>query len=217
MFKKNVKGYGDFGAHVKTCEVLLKAEPLLLECEQVEELQSKKYGVNVVMLAPPEFHERYESFEKTIAEQVLNGSLPKQESLDQDTTELDVVMSERDDELLDLVAEETLTKESDPNEGKTEQAQCVPRARSLPNQKKAKISKRTSLPCKSSRWNTNESLTHEQKAWINQEAHRGTTQNAKGTIWKCSQCGKKLSSSWVLRKHLRDVHIITRIKTEKVR
>lgn len=181
-----------------------------MECEQVDELQCKKYGVNVVMLAAPEFHEKYEVYEKTIAEQVLIGSLPKEEAFDGDTTELDEAMSEegQEDELLHLVAEESLTQAYDE---KIPQKRCDPPATSPTTEKKAK---RTSLPSKSHRWNTNESLTPLQKAWINKEAHKGTTQNAKGTFWKCSQCDKKLSSSWVLRKHLRDVHILSRIKTE---
>lgn len=78
------------------------------------------------------------------------------------------------------------------------------------------VDQKTKRNSSSSRWNTNESLTPQQKDWINKQALKGTTQDAEGTHWSCTQCSKGFCSSWVLRKHLRDVHVINPFKNEKV-
>lgn len=232
-------------------------EPLLADCEHLEDVQSKKYGVNIVMLAPADFHDRFEAYEKTcMLEPALSGSLPKQEAIDTDPIEPEQTMSEGgpEDEVLHLVDEESLKRQtakfndspeqtvqspspikspkiekkktkrnslpvqsrdldtSDTPQQKRRKVQQTPPASSPKSEKKAK---RTSLSSESRRWNTNESLTPEQKDWINQQATIGTTQDAEGTHWRCSQCSKGFCSSWVLRKHLRDVHIINRIKSER--
>lgn len=65
---------------------------------------------------------------------------------------------------------------------------------------------------KKSLWNTNSELTEEQKEWIRKEVLKSeTTICEKGTqknVWKCSQCSSTVKNSWILRKHLRDVHLL---------
>lgn len=64
----------------------------------------------------------------------------------------------------------------------------------------------------SNNWNTNSNLTEEQKVWIQENALKGRVRDGTATAWKCSICGSALSSAVVLRKHLRDVHIINPAK-----
>lgn len=256
VFKKNIKGYSDFTAHVKVCDVLLKMEPLLSDCEQLEDLEFKKYNMNVVVLALPDFHEKFEAFETANSEPALNSSLPKQEALDTEPIVLVQTMSEGGprDEQLHLEPEDTLTIGSAFNHDSIDQKMQIvvpvieakitntkkkrislpPASRDLntsdkPQRKRQKVqhtpppgtpeseknAKRSSLSSESRRWNTNESLTPEQKNWISKQATIGTTHDGEVTHWKCTQCSKEFCSAWVLRKHLRDVHVINPLKIEK--
>lgn len=58
------------------------------------------------------------------------------------------------------------------------------------------------------RWNTNSNLSEQQKVWIWEDARKSKVKDNGKTFFKCSICASRLSSFWVLRKHLRDVHII---------
>lgn len=59
------------------------------------------------------------------------------------------------------------------------------------------------------KWNTNEILKEEQRKWILKTAQNSRVREGVEMRWKCSICSRTLKSQPVLRKHLRDVHIIT--------
>lgn len=88
-----------------------------------------------------------------------------------------------------------------------------------PNAKRQKVAAKASTPdsglksqptSSSTRWNSMADLTKLQSAWVEGKAREGTTMDEDGNQkFTCRLCWNEFCSRHVLRKHLRDVHILT--------
>lgn len=204
IFKRNVKQYKDFQAQIRLLEKFLKLETVLETFEFLSDIHPVKYSANELLLASQMQHNRFERF----LEIQPNFALHKIEFVEDDAVEESD--QQRDCESVPVKSRRKRKVEIRPE--LEAEAFAVSNA-----QKVEEISKLVDATDSSGwnetqshqpRWNTNSSLTEEQKLWIQDNARGSGVTVGETTSWKCSLCSSKMRSEWVLRKHLRDVHII---------
>jgi uncharacterized C2H2 Zn-finger protein len=207
IFKKSVKKYQSFEKVMANSKLFVGLETVLEKLETTDDLKILKYGENEVLIATQKHHERYELFrsfqpevvieeQPVVVEAVVVKEEPMQSLEPQKKRKLEIPSKWKDNETDSKRLKETVPDE--PEEISQDD-----------NNKKEKVNRWTNATtAHMPRWNTNSSLTEEQKVWIWEDARKSEVKENGKTIWKCSVCSSYLSSFWVLRKHLRDVHII---------
>ena len=176
---------------IKNLEFLFDLESKLKEIKLQENLKIIKYFNSEILIAPQSSHDSFEQYldHKSVSSDNFDKipSVPNSDKL------------ENDPNLSHNPAESR-------KRCKTASNNTITHSLSKIAVKNVKV--RENKLTGSSRWNTNSKLTEEQKTWIHKEAKKSAVKNGNKTSWKCSQCGAQMCSAWVLRKHLRDVHII---------
>lgn len=187
--KRNVKKYSDFSSIIKISNIFADLEPFLMQFESPENLRIKSYQ-NALLLAPQQLQEIFEVSWRSQGDDV---------EADPDTnatTHEDVrkiCQKEQSDD-----CEKQISSECNQESELLETSEST----SIPAQSQEELSSVTH------KWNTNSSLTEEQKSWIWEDAQNSERNEGGSTVWRCSICSSSMKSSWVLRKHIRDVHII---------
>lgn len=207
IFKKNVKQYTDFQRNIQQTKIFLKLEPQLLRLKKLnsyEDLKIVNYLNTEILIAQQSQQDRYALFQSCQPEISLN-TLKNEEKIEEP---LQVMTRKRRKAETDSAStvdeikliEDPVVENEDLNSSE------------MSKDDSTEVGNLTELPIKqttnSLRWNTNSILTEEQKAWIYDDAKNSAVKLGQKISWKCSQCGSQMSSAWVLRKHLRDVHII---------
>lgn len=199
VFKKSVKNYKDFNENIKICAILLELEDNLKKLESQDDVKIVKHSSSEILIAPQPRQESYKSY----------------------------LTQQRSEQHYPDISAQTSNNEPMPKRPQTEDHTTIsPKVETLElkteiTELSLEIKTLAIAPANSSshtpRWNTNLNLTEEQKLWILEDAKKSAVQTADKVSWKCSQCGSQMKSVSVLRKHLRDVHIVNPTKQKRER
>lgn len=212
IFKKNIKGYDDFDEIIKKAKIYLKLEPLLDAVESSENYVIAQHSNNEIIIAQQEQQEMYKLF-KTFQPKV------KLEKVADDSVLVDTDTSVNRRKRAKYgnapnSATENLTMKLRPQKSdKIELNDSIDEIIKESQDGSASSSdKKRVTTSHMAKWNTNTALTEKQKLWIWTIARQSEIKTGDKSVWKCSVCSSLMSSFWVLRKHIRDVHIINPTK-----
>ena len=213
IFKNNVKNCENFDKRIKISLIFSELDDILIKFDTIDDLKVVVYGKTEILIAPSRPHENYTTFQKVKLDNEKSITIQENEELK--IVELKEPRKKRKIEAPHRYEEfQTETKKLKRH---LEPAECVPAS---PVKTTDEIKQNLEdTNAQNPRWNTNSSLSEDQKNWIWESARKSEVKENGKSFWKCSVCLSKMSSFWVLRKHLRDVHIIKQTKksTEKRR
>lgn len=224
LFKQNIKRYDDFDEMIKKTKFYLTLEPLLDAVESSGDYVIAQHSNNEILIAPQEQQERYKLFEtfqpKVLLEKVEDDSFLIDNSFKRrkrakyanapdikpiPTNNLTMKLRPQKSDKIEL------NDACDDIKKETENSSEMIEVETTSYEDKELDQKDTSTS-HLAKWNTNTALTEEQRQWIFEEARQSEIKSDNKSFWKCSMCSSLMSSSWVLRKHIRDLHIINPTK-----
>lgn len=190
---------------MRILQIFLKLEPILNEVADIENLLVTKYKDNEVLIAAKPAHDRYKHLQDKAEVNKEIHQLPVSEH------NLDALQEEQYQIPTRNQNESSLPLGKSKSSSQDQKIEVKHITQAFLDAKKSSASSKPS----SAKWNKNSSLSEDQRNWIHKDANKSMIKSGDKILWKCSICSANMSSSWILRKHLRDVHILSKDKSQR--
>jgi uncharacterized C2H2 Zn-finger protein len=212
MYKRDVKKYTSFASNLRSLKILEQVDKCLNKVDSSLDLQVIVKD-NTILVSPLiEPNTTIEHLKITQETEIVKEEFLEQQP-EEDVQETEVleeyiyetVESDHHEDATEPEPENQSEKYEDPSEYEIaylaeEETNEVENTSSRSERQK---SRKYKYPI-----NTNDSLTDEEKDWINKQVRECTVKVEGKTIYKCPLCETFLKISGSLKKHLRDTHIL---------